>query len=108
MVGTGLSQCPRSYPPHNGLPVCGCRIYASGARGGKDAAIQAARLYGTIQALEERSGVALSPYYHHLNQLRVRFALQQLTKQEWEAEFMAGQQWSVETALAQAIIEIRR
>jgi len=86
--------------------VAGYLLLAPG--GGKDAAIQSARLYGTIQALEERSGVALSPYYHHLNQLRVRLALQQLTEQEWETEFMAGQQWSVETALAQAIIEIRR
>jgi predicted ATPase len=86
--------------------VAGYLLLAPG--GGKDAANQAARLYGTIQALEERSGVALSPYYHHLNQLRVRLALQQLTEQEWQAEFMAGQQWSVETALAQAIIDIRR
>lgn len=76
--------------------------------GSKDATKNAVRLYGAIQALEERSGVVLSPYYHHLNQQRTRLAFQRLTEQQWKTEYETGQQWSVETALAQAIIEIRR
>jgi predicted ATPase/DNA-binding XRE family transcriptional regulator len=76
--------------------------------GSKEATKNAVRLYGAIQALEEKSGVVLSPYYHNLNQQRARLAFQRLTEQQWKAEFETGQQWSVETALAQAIIEIRR
>jgi predicted ATPase/DNA-binding XRE family transcriptional regulator len=77
-------------------------------RGDKDAAKQAARLYGAIQSLEERSGVLLSPYYHKLNRQRAQLAFQRLTEDEWKAESETGQQWSVESALAQAIIAIRR
>jgi non-specific serine/threonine protein kinase len=77
-------------------------------RGDKDAAKQAARLYGAIQSLEERSGVLLSPYFHKLNRQRAQLAFQRLAEDEWKAEFETGQQWGVETALAQAIFEIRR
>jgi predicted ATPase len=67
-----------------------------------EAAGRAARLYGAIQAIEERSGVVLSAYYRELNQRRIQIALQRLSDSEWQAEFEAGQRWTAEYALNQA------
>lgn len=69
---------------------------------GKATASMAARLYGALDALSERSGIVLSPFYHRLSQARIQAARQRLTRAEWQAGYEAGKKWTAETALAQA------
>lgn len=69
---------------------------------GKATASMAARLYGALDTLSERSGIVLSPFYHRLSQARIRAARERLTRAEWLAGYEAGKKWTAEAALAQA------
>ncbi len=92
------------------LPIRRALVYLCAVTGylvaipasGKEAAREAARFYGALEALGERSGVILSNFYSRLNQPRIQAARRRLPEQEWQAEFAAGQGWSRDFALEQA------
>ena len=62
----------------------------------------AAQIFGSVEALGERSGIILSPFWRQLNQDRMAITRQHLSKGSWQNVFDHGRGWSKEHALAKA------
>jgi predicted ATPase/transcriptional regulator with XRE-family HTH domain len=68
--------------------------------------VNAARFYGAIETMCERSGVILGGYYQAVNQQRIRIARQRISAVDWQQAFKAGRKWDKETAFEQAKKEL--
>ena len=62
----------------------------------------AAQILGSVEALGERSGIILSPFWRQLNQDRMAITRQHLTKGSWQNALDQDRGWSKGQALAQA------
>lgn len=71
-------------------------------KGDEGSLVQAAQIYGAIDALAERSGVIFSLFYRDQIEGRTRAAHRVLTAQAWEAAYADGRQWSQERAVVGA------
>ncbi len=63
------------------------------------ASLQAARIFGAIEALSELSGVQLSAFYQRLIQQRMDSNLHSINSSEWQAAYLAGQQLGRDEAM---------
>lgn len=66
----------------------------------------AARFYGAIETMCERSGVILGDYYQRVNQQRIQVARQSISAADWQNAFKAGRKWEKEAAFKQAENEL--
>lgn len=64
--------------------------------------IEAARLFGAVQNLTDRSSIVLVPYYRRLNEDRILLLSRILRPQSWRRAFDEGRAWSLEQAIQHA------
>jgi len=60
---------------------------------------QAARFYGAIDRLSERSGLPLAVFYQTINKDRMQFIQKELSFNVWQATFSEGQTWDKEDVI---------
>ena len=70
--------------------------------------VTAARIYGAIESLSERSGIILGTFYQKNKSERIALARKHMSAREWEKAFQEGQHLSRDEVIALAKQELEK
>jgi hypothetical protein len=68
----------------------------------------AARIFGAIESLSERSGIVMGDFYQNKKSERIAQARKHLSAREWEKTFQDGQNLSRDEVIALAKQELEK